>query len=489
MMILADVALPVAGQTQPQIFDIHVDNGLVSRIARTGVERPDNAQLIDCSGKLAVPGFINAHTHSHAVAMRGLADRWCLEMSLAYAPWATQAQDDELVYWSAFVGAAEMAMSGITSCYDLVLLKPPLTRRRFELVAKAYADVGIRAVLAPMISDISFYDAVPGLKQSMPASALALANKYSPPPAEETLAACRDLFENWNFAPDRIKPAIAPTILNHCSPGFLADCLKLAQAHDLQLHMHVAESELQMHAGYQLYGHSLITELEKRGVLGERFCAAHCVWINDEDRARLAESGAAMAHIPVSNLRLGAGVASSLAARDAGMRVGLATDGANSSDALSLFEIMKQASLLSRVGAYGNPDAWLSARDVFAMATQGGAQIVQFKGVTGRIEEGAAADITLLDRSGFAFTPLNNAVVQLVTAASPRDVSDVLVAGGFVVRDRQLVRADLSSALRNLAACASASFDPSSSAKADAETLLPYVFERYAAMRADGGKR
>ena len=92
---------------------------------------------------------------------------------------------------------------------------------------------------------------------------------------------CVPVFETWAFDTAFVKPAIAPTILNHCTPDFLADCLALQKSFGLQMHMHVAESALQRHAGEQLYGHSLVAELSARGVLGPDFCAAHCVWVDD----------------------------------------------------------------------------------------------------------------------------------------------------------------------------------------------------------------
>ncbi|MBO6784403.1 MAG: amidohydrolase family protein, partial [Alphaproteobacteria bacterium] len=406
MIVLADVGLLDRDSGGVVSHDIGIDGETVCWIGLAGGDRPDSAEIVDGSGKLAIPGLVNAHTHSHAVAMRGLADRWCLEMSLAYAPWAVEAQDDELIYWTAYIGAAEMALGGVTACYDLVLLRPPLTARAFSLVAQAYSDIGLRAVLAPMVSDVSLYDAVPGVKESMPAEAAARADRYRPAPAVDTLAACRDVFQGWAFDPAFVKPAIAPTILNHCTPDFLDGCLALKKEFGLQVHMHVAESALQRHTGERLYGHSLVAELASRGVLGPDFCAAHCVWIDADDRARLADSGAAMAHIPVSNLRLGAGVAPIVAARERGIPIGLATDGGNSADALSMFEVMKQATLVSRLHGGHRPEEWLSAHDALAMATEGGAGLVQFPGVTGRLEEGAAADITLLDLGSFAFTPL-----------------------------------------------------------------------------------
>jgi len=489
MIVLGGIRLLDANAGGTQAYDIGIEGETIRWIGPVGADRPESAEIIECSTKLAIPGLINAHTHSHAIAMRGLADRWCLEMSLAYAPWAVEAQNDELLYWTTYVGAAEMLLAGTTACFDLVLVKPPITARAFGLVAQAYTDVGLRAVLAPMISDISLYDAMPGVKAKMPAHMVALADRYQPAHRDATLAGCREVFENWTFDTTRVKPAIAPTILNHCTPDFLADCLELRTAFGLQVHMHVAESALQRRAGEQIYGRSLVAELSARGVLGPDFCAAHCVWVDEDDMARLADSGTAIAHIPVSNLRLGAGVAPCVAAREAGIPLGLATDGANSADALSMFEVMKQATLVSRLRTDMAPDGWLSASDALTMATEGGAAILRIPGVAGRLEVGAAADITLLDLEGLAFTPLNDAAVQTVTAASPRDVTDVLVAGSFVVRNRELTRADLPAALENLRAAVQASFDPASPAKRDADELLPYVLAQYDAIPLDGSRQ
>lgn len=479
MTVLANANLFDPQQTQLRSADIVIEGETVAAILPAGDYQGGGHEVVDASARLVIPGLINAHTHSHAVAMRGLADRWCLEMSLAYAPWVLESQSEELIYWSAYVGAAEMALNGITACLDLVLLAGPLTPEKMSIVAQAYSDAGIRAVLAPMISDRPLYQALEGFLEFLPEDLRQRAEAVRTAPANETLGACASIFAAWDQPRDRVKPGIAPTILNHCSDRFLTACKAMAEDHGLPLHMHVAESELQARNGRRAYGRSLVEQLAEIGYLGEDFTAAHCVWVDDRDLRLLADSGSSIAHVPVSNLRLGAGIAPVRRARDLGVDVALATDGCNSADRLSIFEVMKQATLVSRIGQNHAPDNWLSSADVFDMATRGGAKVIGIDGVTGRVEVGAQADLTLLDLDSFAFTPMNDPLTQMVNAETGAGVSDVLVAGGWIVRDGVVLGGDVAAAKGKLSALVHDCFDTDTPSFETATQLIPKLLEFY----------
>ena len=208
---------------------------------------------------------------------------------------------------SAQLGAVEMLLKGCTACYDLFFEWPVPSRDGMALVASAYAEAGIRAVIAPMVADRTFFEVIPGLAEALPAALREPVAALRLAPGEATLAAIRALLRDWPFDRDLVRPAVAPTIPHHCSDAFILGCAGLAREFDLGLHSHVAESKVQAVTGIRLYGRTQTAHLDRLGVLGPHFTVAHGVWLDNDDMARLGDHGASVAHNPGSNMRLGAG--------------------------------------------------------------------------------------------------------------------------------------------------------------------------------------
>ena len=122
----------------------------------------------DARDRLIVPGLVNAHTHGHANLMKGVAEAWTLEASLTNGPWLAGTRDPETIYLSTLLGAIDMLSKGCTACFDLVYEFPRPTKEGFAAAAKAYADAGMRAVLAPMVADQSLFQSIPGLVDALP---------------------------------------------------------------------------------------------------------------------------------------------------------------------------------------------------------------------------------------------------------------------------------------------------------------------------------
>ena len=329
-------------------------------IGAPGTVAAAGAAVHDATDRLILPGLVNSHTHGHANLMKGVADRWTLEASLTNGPWLGGARDPDTMYLSTLLGAADMVSKGCTACFDLVYEFPRPTAAGFAAVARAYADVGMRAVLAPMIADKTLFHAIPGLLDSLPADLRETVGKFGLGSGDETIAAVEDIAANRGRLPEGIEVAIAPTIPHHCSERFLRQCLDIADRHGLRVHMHIAESRLQVLAAHKLYGTSPVVYLDRLGALRPGFVAAHGIWLDDNDLDLLAKAGAAVAHVPASNLRLGSGVAQVRPMLDRGITVGLATDGANSSDALNMLLALRLASYLSR--AFATPRDALAER-------------------------------------------------------------------------------------------------------------------------------
>jgi len=462
---------PAAGHATR--LDILVRSGTIALIGAPGTIDAAGVAVHDATDRLVLPGLVNTHTHGHANLMKGVADRWTLEASLTNGPWLGGARDPDTMYLSTLLGAADMVSKGCTACFDLVYEFPRPTAAGFAAVARAYADVGMRAVLAPMIADMTLFHAIPGLLAALPADLRDAVGRLGLGGGDETIDAVEQIVAERGKLPRGINMAIAPTIPHHCSERFLRQCVDIADRHDLGIHMHIAESRLQVLAARKLYGASPVQYLDRLGVLRPGFVAAHAIWLDDNDLDLLAKAGAGVAHVPASNLRLGSGIAQVRPMLDRGMTVGLATDGANSSDALNMLLAMRLASYLSRAFA-GPRDRWLNAVETVQLATRGGADLLGLPH-GGRIEPGALADFVFLDLSHIDFMPLTDPINQVVTCADSASVADVMVNGRFVMQNRRLGPVDMTDLRERVRAAVERLRIKVADAKALAARLEPHV--------------
>jgi 5-methylthioadenosine/S-adenosylhomocysteine deaminase len=422
--------------------DVLVDGATIKEIGQPGMAAPEGATTVDARDRMLIPGLINAHTHAHGALVRGLAgDRIPLELLLNQAGVLNGNRTVEDKYLSAQLSAIEMVRKGCTACYDMFVEFPTPSLDGVHAAARAYTDVGMRAVIAPMMADRTFYQALPGLLDAIPQPARASVEALRATPYETSLATCREILKSWPFDRDRIRPAVGPTIPMHCSDEFLRACRDLAREYEVGIQMHVAESRGQAVSGLKKYGKTLIAHLDALGLLGPRFTAAHGVWLDADDIKRLAGAGGAVAHNPPSNIRLGAGIAATREMVDAGVRVGIGTDSPSSSDTQNMFEAMRWASYLSRIA---NTDyrRWLSAEEVFTLATQGSASVLGMSDRIGRLAPGYRADIVLLDLRRPDFVPLNDALLQLVFSEAGAGVDTVMIDGRIVLDRGRMVTVD-----------------------------------------------
>ncbi|TCZ65359.1 amidohydrolase family protein [Roseicella aquatilis] len=432
------LADPARRRAEPA--DILVEDGVI-RAVGAGLPVPEDARVEEAAGLLLHPGLVNAHTHGHGGLARGLADAWTLELLLAAAPWMGGGRAVADKKLSAQLCAAEMALKGVTACYDLYAEAPLPTREGMDAAAEAYAEVGLRAVLAPMVADRTVWDAVPGLKDALPEALRAQVERTGPAPGEATLAAMADILKHWRWGAQDIRPALAPTIPLHCADEFLCGCGRLAAEYGVPVQSHVAESKLQALAGVQRYGRTLVRHLDALGLVGPRFAAAHGIWLTDDDLRLMADRGAAIAHNPGSNMRLGNGMFRLRRALDLGVAVGIGTDGVSSSDTSNMFEAIRAA---FQVAAVQTPDpaGWVGAEEVWRAGTRGSARVLGFEDI-GAIAPGMKADIVFLDLAHPNWMPLNGTVNQLVHTEDANALRHVMVGGRVIVRDRRLLTLDL----------------------------------------------
>jgi 5-methylthioadenosine/S-adenosylhomocysteine deaminase len=401
---------------------------------------PEGAVAWDAGSRLVHPGFVNAHTHGHGALAKGTGDRWTLELLLAAGPWISGKRSHEDRYLSAAINAAELALKGCTTAYDLALELPTPTVEGTMQAVQAYVDVGVRVVMAPMLANLSLYDTVPGLLQSLPPQLRP--SVQGPQPWQASLQAIKDLYQRWTIDTDLARLAIAPTIPTHCSDDFLLACKELADATGMGLQSHIAESKVQLVAGEQRFHSSIIAHLAKLGLLRPGFTAAHGVWLDDDDMLRIVDAGASVAVNPGSNMRLGSGVADVNRMLRHGIRLAVGTDGSNSSDNQNMYEATRLTSFISRLNS-PDPSNWITSQQAFQAATSGGAHALGFGDRLGRLAPGAKADLVFLDMESINWMPVNDPLNQLVYVEDASSVRDVMVGGRFIVSDRQLLTIDL----------------------------------------------
>src|SRR5712691_6208576 len=445
--LVLDIA---AGTAEPA--DILIEDDTIRELGPPGCPAPEGAREISAARRLIHPGLINAHTHSHGNLAKGMGDRWTLELLLTAAPWLGGNRGADDIHLSAMLGAVEMVLKGCTACYDLFFEWPAPSADGMALVASAYAEIGMRAVIAPMVADRSFYEAIHGLADALPPSLQQQVAALRLPPGEVTVAAIRTILRDWSFDRDKIRPAVAPTIPHHCSDEFILGCAGLAREFDVWLHSHVSESNVQAVVGTRVYGRTQTAHLDRLGIIGPHFTVAHGVWLDDDDMARLGDHGASVAHNPGSNMRLGSGLADTRPMLERRVNLGIGTDGASCSDNQNMYEAMRLASFVSKVQG---PDwrNWLSTREAALAATEGSAHVLGLGDRIGRIAPGYKADLVLLDLDHPNWLPLNDPVNQLVHCEDGTAVDSVMIGGRMVVENRRVLTVDLAK-LRDRAAAA-----------------------------------
>jgi len=422
--------------------DLLIEGDVIREIGPSGMVAPPDAEIVDAGLKVLMPGLINAHMHGHGALAKGmLKDNWNLEVFLNSAPaiGGNRSLDDK--YLCGLLNAVEMVRKGSTACYDLFFEFPVPTPEGFAALGRGYADVGVRATIAPMIADRNLYQALPGLMESIPDEFREGVDRFRLAEPEATIAACDELFRTWPFDRDQIRPAIAPTIPLHCSDGFLCSCSDLARKYDLPLQTHLAESKSQAVLGLGKYGRTLTAHLDQLGLIGPHFTAAHAIWVDDDDLGRVADRGGVVVHNPMSNMRFGSGLARLRPMLDKGIGVAIGTDGVNSSDSLNMFEATRLASFISRIQ---DPDTetWLRCEEVLEMSTAGSARALGFGDRIGRLAPGAKADIVFLDMRHIHYVPLGDIVTQIVFTESGAAVNSVMIGGRMILDDGRLTTID-----------------------------------------------
>ena len=381
-------------------------------------------------GGLLMPGLVNSHCHTPMTLVRGVGDGLPLQRWLTEAMWPREGRmTPEDVWWGMTLGSAEMLRAGVTTSCEMYLHEEP--------IVDAVGASGARLVITPgVVSALHPGDSGDG-----------------------RTAAIVDFHARHHDPKGRITVGLGPHSAYDLGVERVAALAGTARQLDAVLHIHLAETTQESAGLVAEHGCSVVRSLADHGVFEGRVLAAHGVWVDDDDISILAEWGVAIAHCPLSNMKLGSGIAPVEAMRRAGVTVALGTDGPASNDTLNLWEEVKFAPLLARVHAL---DATvLPPVETLAMATRIGALAVGLDDV-GCLAPGFAADMIRIDLDHHAFVPVTepaDLLAHLAWAGSDRLVSDAggagnqVVAGGRVLTvDEERARAEVQQRAQRLAA-------------------------------------
>ncbi len=405
-------------------------------------------KVLSVQDKLIIPGLINAHLHSHDRFDKGRFDNLPLEvwMVLYNPPTAGRDWTARECYLRTILSCIEMIKSGTTTVIDDLHSAFPLSPACLDAVFQAYQDIGMRAQVTIAYADKPYYQTIPFLEELLPQH-LKPAPELSPEAIHDSvLTLWRDFAKRWK---GRVQFILSPSGPQRCTDGFLRKVWSLSEEFNLPVVVHVLETKVQAITGRPFYGKSIVAHMQDLGLLTPLTALVHCVWVNDHDIEQIAKAGSSVIHNPLSNLKLGSGIAPVGKMLEAGINVGLGTDNHNASDTANLFEAMKAAALIHKVSNH-EYNKWIGAKEALHMATQGGALCGGLSEETGKVEIGKKADLVLLDLKALSFFPKNNLLNQLVFSENGTAVDTVIVDGNILMEGRRLISVDEEKLLQEL---------------------------------------
>ena len=413
--LVASAVIPSDG-SDTVIFDAAVDVGADGRIeavgpvAELGDDFDGNVRPV---GGLLMPGLVNAHAHTPMILMRSAGDGMPLQQWLTDAVWPREGKltpDD--VMWGQVLGSIEMLRGGVTTTLEMYMFEDSVREAATKTGQRTMAAGGIVSAIAPEGVDFT-----------------------------ARVEAVSDFFDAHHNPEARIYGGYGPHSTYDQSPERLAEVAAAAIERDALITIHLEETKSERDLVMNTRGRSATQVLSESGMLDGRVLAAHGVWLDEADRALLSAAGAAVVHCPQSNGKLGSGIADAPAMLDAGITVGIGTDGPASNDSLSLWDELRLAPLFARASLV-NPEA-LDAATALDLTTRQGARSMRIDDV-GELRPGAWADIIRLDLDQPAFQPglPGELFGHVVWAASAEHVTDVWVAGQQVVVEGETVGVD-----------------------------------------------
>ncbi len=428
------------------------------------------ARMVDASGRLVVPGLVNTHYHSHDRWDRARFSALPLEiwMSLYNPPTHGRNWTPDEIYLRTLLGGMELVRGGTTSVLDDVHLGTQIDDASIDAVFRAYDDLGLRADVAICYSDLPSHETVPYLGDLLPGH-LKAKGQTAVRSREDMLSLWRSLAAKWS---GRVRSVVSVSASQRCTTAFQQQASDVASDLAVPLYTHVLETKIQAMSSWHFYGRPMIEHMDRIGVLRGNTVVIHGVWLTEGELDLVAQSGAGIAYNPVSNAKLGSGIAPVRQMLTRGIPVGIGTDNHNANDGCSMFGAVKFGNLLQSLVTDKHED-WCDATETIRMATLDGARLKGQGERLGRIEAGRMADFLLFDLFADGFFPLNEPVIHLAYADVQGGLLDAYVAGKSVLRkgrfvtvDEAAVRAEIAGRIETIqrkvrdGAAASAQLDP-----------------------------
>lgn len=379
---------------------VGIDGGKIVYVGSHPQNEAEYSHIIDAHGGIVMPGLVNAHAHTAMCVMRGYADDYPLQQWLYEKVFPVEARlTESAIVAGARLGMAEMLSNGITSFSDMYFCQPA--------VANTVAEVGMRANLCNAV--------------------IALGDDYVFE-KDRAVIETNSLIKDWHNAEGGLIRADVSIHAEYTSPPSVWERVHaIAEEFGLVTHIHLSETRREQAECVAKYGMTPAAILDKHGVFDTPVLAAHCVWLTENDMDMLAAHGVSAAHCPVSNLKLGSGIANVREMLRRGINVCLGTDGSCSNNSLDLFQEVKLAALLAK-GTSLDPTA-VTAFEALEMATVRGARAQGRGDTVGIIAEGYDADLIILDVGCVSMFPMYGAAGAAVYSAASKNVALTMVRG------------------------------------------------------------
>lgn len=400
------------------VGDILLRGGRIEALGPTGTVKPAaGTRVVDVTGGIVCPGFVQAHVHLCQVLFRGIAEDRALLPWLSERIWPLEkAHDADTLRASARLGLAELLLGGTTTLLDMG------TVHHTEVLFEAARAMGVRYTGGKAMMD-----------RSNPAGL--------DEPTAAALSSSHELADRFHGAAHgRLRYAYAPRFILSCTDELLRETARAARARGCLIHTHASENPGEVVAVREVTGSDNVVALRDRGIAGPDVILAHCVHLSEAEHASLRDTSTRVVHCPSTNLKLASGTAPLPRLLSEGVVVGLGADGAPCNNRLSAFSELRLSALLQKPlhGAEAMP-----ARTALRLATMGGAEALGLHHEIGSLEVGKRADVVVVGRERPALRPRVDAVTTLVYAAEAGDVTHVFVDGHQLVRERRLVGTDL----------------------------------------------
>ena len=405
ILIKNGYVLDVVNKEKSGVKDIYIENEYIKEIGEKLSKKAD--YVINAENKVVMPGLINTHNHSAMTLFRGYADDMNLKEWLETKIWPAEDRlVGEDVYYGSLLAILEMLKSGTTFFNDMYFFT--------EDTVKAVKETGIRAMLGRCVM------AVENDEDLRVKEAIDIIEKYS----KDT----------------HIYTCIAPHAPYTCNEKAIEKCVEISKKYDIPYHIHLSETKSEVDNIKEKYGMSPVEYLNSKKVFEQRVILAHGVWFDDKDIEILKNIKGGISHNPISNCKLGSGIANVVKYIQNGLLVSIGTDGAGSTNTLDMFQEMKLTSLLQKVN-HLKADI-IDSYKVIQMATIDGAKVLGLEDKIGSIDEGKYADIIIVNADNMKFKPANDIFSNIVYVGTGDDVETTIVHGKVLMENKKVLNID-----------------------------------------------